>query len=61
MLRGTRRGARVSRRELYDALADGWQVESARPTRIDANPEFTEVSFSVGGPNAWFAVVLWKW
>ena len=48
---------RVSRQELNDAFADGWEVESVRPARIEMNPEFTEVKFSEGGPRAWFAVV----
>jgi SAM-dependent methyltransferase len=48
---------RVSRQELYDAFADGWEVESVQPTQIEVNPEFTEVKFSEGGPKAWFAVV----
>jgi hypothetical protein len=48
---------RVSRRELSDAFADGWEVESVEPVQIEVNPEFTEVKFSEGGPKAWFAVV----
>jgi SAM-dependent methyltransferase len=48
---------RVSRQELYDAFADGWEVESIEPTQIEINPEFTELKFSEGGPKAWFAVV----
>ena len=48
---------RVSRQELYDAFADGWEVESVRPCQIEVNPEFTEIQFSEGGPKAWFAVV----
>jgi SAM-dependent methyltransferase len=48
---------RVSRQELYDAFADGWEVESVQPVRVEVNPEFTEVKFSRGGPKAWFAVV----
>jgi SAM-dependent methyltransferase len=51
---------RVSRRELYDAFADGWEVESIEPCQIEVNPEFTEVKFSDGGPKAWFAVVRRK-
>jgi cyclopropane fatty-acyl-phospholipid synthase-like methyltransferase len=51
---------RVSRQELYDAFADGWEVESVQPARIEVNPEFTEVKFSEGGPKAWFAVVRRK-
>jgi SAM-dependent methyltransferase len=54
---GTEGPRRVSRRELYDAFADGWEVESVQPARFEINPEFTEVTFSAGGPNAWFAVV----
>jgi hypothetical protein len=50
----------VSRQELYDAFADGWEVESVQATRIEVNPEFTEVQFSEGGPKAWFAVVRRK-
>jgi cyclopropane fatty-acyl-phospholipid synthase-like methyltransferase len=48
---------RVSRQDLYDAFADGWEVESVQPVQIEVNPKFTEVEFSEGGPKAWFAVV----
>ena len=48
---------RVSRQELYDAFADGWEVESVQPSQFEINPEFTEVKFSEGGPKAWFAVI----
>jgi cyclopropane fatty-acyl-phospholipid synthase-like methyltransferase len=51
---------RVSRQELYDAFADGWEIESFQPTQIDVNPEFTEVKFSEGGPKAWLAIVRRK-
>jgi cyclopropane fatty-acyl-phospholipid synthase-like methyltransferase len=51
---------RVSQQELYDAFADGWEVESVEPVQIEVNPEFTEVKFSEGGPRAWFAVVRRK-
>jgi cyclopropane fatty-acyl-phospholipid synthase-like methyltransferase len=54
---GTEGPRRVSRQELYDAFADGWEVESVQPVQIEINPEFTEVKFSEGGPKAWFAVV----
>jgi SAM-dependent methyltransferase len=54
---GTEGPRRVSRQELDDAFADGWEVESVRPVQIEVNPEFTEVKFSEGGPKAWFAVV----
>jgi SAM-dependent methyltransferase len=48
---------RLSRQDLYDAFADGWEVESVQPAQIEVNPEFTEVKFSQGGPKVWFAVV----
>jgi cyclopropane fatty-acyl-phospholipid synthase-like methyltransferase len=57
---GTEGPRRVSRQELYDAFADGWEVESVQPVRCELNPEFTEVKFSEGGPKMWFAVVRRK-
>jgi SAM-dependent methyltransferase len=54
---GTEGPRRVSRQELYDAFADGWEVESVQPARCEIHPEFTEVRFSDGGPKVWFAVV----
>src|SRR5262245_25327110 len=57
---GTEGPQRVSRQELYDAFADGWEVESVQPTRVEVNPEFTGATFSEGGPKAWFAVVRRK-
>ena len=47
---------RVSRQELSDAFADGWEIESVRPARITVSPEFAAM-FSEGGPKAWFAVI----
>jgi SAM-dependent methyltransferase len=57
---GTEGPRRVSRQELYDAFADGWEVESVQPVRCELNPAFTEVKFSEGGPKMWFAVVRRK-
>jgi cyclopropane fatty-acyl-phospholipid synthase-like methyltransferase len=57
---GTEGPRRVSRQELYDAFADGWQVESVQPARVEVNPEVTDVTFSEGGPKAWFAIVRRK-
>jgi hypothetical protein len=54
---GTLGPRRVSRKELHDAFNKGWRVESIEPTRIEVNPEYTEVKFSEGGPKAWFVVV----
>jgi SAM-dependent methyltransferase len=54
---GTEGPRRVSRQELYDAFAAGWEVESVQDVQIEVDPEFTEVKFSDGGPKAWFAIV----
>ena len=54
---GTDEPRRISRRELYDAFADGWVVESVQPARCEIHPEFTEVQFSEAGPKMWFAVI----
>ena len=57
---GTEGPRRVSRQELHDAFADGWEIESVEPCQIEITPKFTEVKFSGGGPKAWFAVIRRK-
>ncbi|MGH6689773.1 MAG: class I SAM-dependent methyltransferase [Gammaproteobacteria bacterium] len=57
---GTEGPRRVSRRELYDAFADGWEFESIQPSRFEVNPEAAGTSFSAGGPKTWFAVIRRK-
>jgi cyclopropane fatty-acyl-phospholipid synthase-like methyltransferase len=57
---GNKGPRRVSRQELYDAFADSWVVESVQPVRCEIHPEFTEVTFSEGGPKMWFAVIRRK-
>ncbi len=47
---------RVSKRELDEAFARGWTIESITPTRFEVIPEMKD-AFSPGGPKAWFAVV----
>jgi SAM-dependent methyltransferase len=56
---GTDGPRRVSRPDLYEAFADGWEFESVDPSRIEVHPDFTE-KFSEGGPKAWFAVARRK-
>ena len=51
---------RVSKKELHDAFAEGWVIESIEPTRAEARPDFKDVQFSEGGPKAWFVVVRRK-
>ena len=57
---GTDGPRRVSRPELYDAFTNGWEIESLEPCRFAINPDFTGMTFSEGGPKAWFAVVRRK-
>jgi len=57
---GTEGPRRVSQQELYDAFAEGWGVESLQPARVEVNPEFRDVTFSDGGPKAWFAIIRRK-
>jgi hypothetical protein len=47
----------VSKNELYNAFAGGWVVESVEPSRYEVRPDLKELSFSEGGPKAWFVVV----
>lgn len=54
---GTEGPRRITRDELQETFAKGWQIESLEPTRFEVNPEFTEATFSPGGPKAWRAVV----
>jgi cyclopropane fatty-acyl-phospholipid synthase-like methyltransferase len=47
---------RISKRELEQAFAPGWTIESIMPARFEVIPEMKD-AFSAGGPKAWFAVV----
>lgn len=48
---------RVSKKELHDAFAKGWAIESIKPVQVEVNPNLNNFTFSVGGPKAWFAVM----
>jgi cyclopropane fatty-acyl-phospholipid synthase-like methyltransferase len=48
---------RVTKKEIEDAFAGGWVIESVEPTRFEARPDLPDISFSPGGPRAWFVVV----
>jgi SAM-dependent methyltransferase len=48
---------RVSKKDLHAAFADGWSIESIEPTRAEVRPDLKDLSFSEGGPRAWFAVI----
>jgi cyclopropane fatty-acyl-phospholipid synthase-like methyltransferase len=48
---------RVSAKEIQDAFAEGWAVESIEPTCFEVRPDLKDFTFSDGGPKAWFVVV----
>lgn len=54
---GTQGPRRVSKKELHDAFATGWNLESIEPSRYEVRPDLKDLSFSESGPNAWFVVV----
>lgn len=47
---------RLSRKQIENAFAEGWVIESIEPTRFEVRPDPTDISFSEGGPRAWFVV-----
>jgi SAM-dependent methyltransferase len=53
---GTQGPRRVSKKELHDAFAKGWAIESIEASRFEARPDLKKFSFSEGGPKAWFVV-----
>jgi cyclopropane fatty-acyl-phospholipid synthase-like methyltransferase len=54
---GTQGPRRVSKKELSEAFANGWAIESIEPVRFEVRPDLKDFTFSAGGPKAWFAVV----
>ena len=54
---GTQGPRRIAERELREAMADGWAVEEVRAARFEVVPDLKDISFSEGGPRAWFSVV----
>jgi cyclopropane fatty-acyl-phospholipid synthase-like methyltransferase len=53
---GTQGPRRVSKKELYDAFGDGWEIESIQAERVESGPDLKDF-FSEGGAKAWFAVI----
>jgi len=54
---GTQGPRRVSKKELLDAFVEGWAIESIEPVRAEVRPDVKEMTFSEGGPKAWFVVI----
>jgi cyclopropane fatty-acyl-phospholipid synthase-like methyltransferase len=48
---------RVSKKELQNAFAQGWRIESIQPSRAEVRADFKEFPFSEGGPKVWFAII----
>ena len=40
----------MSKKEIRDAFAEGWTIESIKPYRVEAPPDVKEFKFSEGGP-----------
>jgi SAM-dependent methyltransferase len=53
---GTQGPRRVSAKEIRDAFAEGWKIESITPTRFEVRPDLKDLSFNGGGPKALFVV-----
>ena len=47
----------VSQDELRAAFAEGWTVEEVREARYEVRPDLEDISFSEGGPRAWFSMI----
>jgi cyclopropane fatty-acyl-phospholipid synthase-like methyltransferase len=48
---------RVSWKEIEDAFTQGWVIEQIKPSHYEVRPDPKDISFSDGGPKAWFVVV----
>lgn len=48
---------RVSQQEILESFAEGWEIESIQEVRFETRPDLEEISFSAGGPIAWFCVI----
>jgi cyclopropane fatty-acyl-phospholipid synthase-like methyltransferase len=48
---------RISKKELHEAFAKGWTVESIQLVQIEVRPDLKDFHFSPGGPKAWFAMI----
>jgi cyclopropane fatty-acyl-phospholipid synthase-like methyltransferase len=47
---------RVSKKEIEDAFAEGWKIESIERSRYEVRLDLKDFAFSDGGPKAWFVV-----
>lgn len=56
---GTNGPRRVTEKELRDAFADGWEIESLDPAEFEVRPESRQL-FDGGSPKAWFLIARRK-
>ena len=54
---GTHGPRRISERELREAFAACWEVETIEPARFEVVPGIPGAEFGPGGAQAWFAVI----
>jgi SAM-dependent methyltransferase len=54
---GTQGPRRISRKELEKAFDTGWRIESIEPKRLEVRPDLKDLTFSEGGPKAWFSII----
>ncbi len=54
---GTQGPRRGSKKELHAAFAQGSSIESIEPMQVEVRPDLKDMTFSEGGPKAWFVVV----
>ena len=57
---GTQGPRRITQKELHDAFAQGWAIESIQSTRFEVVPNLKNFTFSEGGPKSWFVVARRK-
>src|SRR6266480_1451570 len=53
---GTEGPRRVSQSELRHAFADGWEIESLEPVRLEIRPDYRQGAFSGEDPRGWFLI-----
>ena len=53
---GTEGPRRVSQSELHHTFADGWEIESLEPVRLEIRPEYRQGAFSGEDPRGWFLI-----
>jgi len=53
---GTHGPRRISKKELRRAFTNGWEIESIEAASFEVVSNLKDISFSEGGPKAWFVI-----